>query len=154
MNHDFNVEMNDKKVVEMNQRFSVEMNGQILKKYLTKGGFTMNKTLIKKTNKKLIRGDTVKLDIDTVKRKVQTGTTHYIAGIKFVTYEDPEIVLFSIKKDLMIFKNISRFVIKDNTIIIELEGNATLYTYYFMKQKVFYEVVDKLGQFNKPIRKL
>lgn len=114
----------------------------------------MNKNLIKKTNKPINRGDTVKLDIDTAKRKVQTGTTHYIAGIKFVTYEDPEIVLFSIKKDLMIFKNISRFVIKDNTIIIELEGNATLYTYYFMKQKVFYEVVDKLGQFNKPIRKL
>ena len=149
MNHNFIVEMN----VEMNERFSVEMNGQS-KKNLTKGGFTMNKTLIKKTNKELTRGDTVKLNIDTAKLKVQGDTTNYIMGIKFVTYEDPEIVLFSIKKDLMVFPNIIRFVIKDNMINLRLDNNGTVYTYYFTKKRVFDKVVDKLGQFNKPILKL
>ena len=114
----------------------------------------MNKTLIKKINKPINRGDTVKLDIDTAKRKVQTGTTHYIAGIKFVTYEDPEIVLFSIKKDLMIFPNVIRFVIKDNMINLGLDNNGTVYTYYFTKKKVFDEVVDKLSKFNIEILKL
>lgn len=113
----------------------------------------MNKTLIKKTNKELTGGYTMNFDIDTIKRKVQTNTTHYIAGIKFVTYEGAEIVLFSIKKDLMIFKDITRIIVKDNMILLE-KGNATVYTYYFTKQKVFDEVVDKLGQFDKPIRNI
>ena len=88
------------------------------------------------------------IKIDDVKEIVQKGTKHYIVGIKFVTYESAENVLQSIKKDLMIYKDIIEFVVEDNLINIILSSNATLYAYYFTDSKVFDEVVKELPKFD------
>ena len=88
------------------------------------------------------------IKIDDVKEIVQNGTKHYIVGIKFVTYETAETVLHTIKKDLMIYKDIIQFVVEDNIINIILSSNATLYTYYFTDSKVFDEVVKELPKFD------
>ena len=48
----------------------------------------------------------------------------------------------------MIYPNIVRFIIRQNMIELMLDNNATLYTYYFMEEEVFDEVVAKLEKFN------
>lgn len=139
MNHDFNVEMNRKNEPEMNGE--LEMN---LKKIVE-----MNepKQLIKKKTKTLFKGDDImKINLETVKRRVQNDTTHYIMGVKFVTTEPPEIVLNTIKKDFMIYKDITRIVVKQNMVEL-MVGNATLYTFYFLKKDVFDAVIPELNQF-------
>ena len=88
------------------------------------------------------------IKIDDVKEIVQNGTKHYIVGIKFVTYESAENVLQSIKKDLMIYKDIVQFVVNDNFIEVILSSNATLCIYYFTDSEVFDEVVKELPKFD------
>lgn len=88
------------------------------------------------------------VNLNSIKKTVQNGTSHYIAGIKFVTDENAETVIRTIKKDFMIYPNIIRFIIRQNMIDLMLDNNATLYTYYFMEKEVFDEVVAKLEKFN------
>ena len=103
---------------------------------------------------KLPKGDdTMKINIDAIKTEVQTGTTHYIMGIKFVTNEPPETVINTIRKDFMIYKDIDRIVVKKDTLQLKIE-NATLYTFYFFKKEVLDEVVSELDQFGVQVLKL
>ena len=88
------------------------------------------------------------VNLNSIKKKVQNGNSNYIMGIKFVTDENAETVICTIKKDFMIYPNIVRFIIRQNMIELMLDNNATLYTYYFMEEEVFDEVVAKLEKFN------
>lgn len=93
-------------------------------------------------------------DLEKVKQEVQKGTSHYILGIKFVTTETSEIVIQTIKKDMMIYKNINRFIIQDNVLEVRLDNNATLCAFYFFKSEVLAEVLEKLPELNVEILKL
>ena len=93
-----------------------------------------------------------RIDIDKIKRVIQ-GNSRYMRAIKFVTSEDARTVLESIKKDLMIFKDVERIIIEKDTIELTRE-NATIYTYYFTDAEVFAEVLDGLDAFEVRILKL
>lgn len=88
--------------------------------------------------------DTMNLNIDHIKADVQRGYTKYILGIKFVTYEDADTVLFTIKKDLRDYNVAKLFVSNTNTVEVILESNATLCVYYFLNREVYQEVMDTL----------
>ena len=123
---------------------------------------TDKERFIKQTNqtkrKKIVKQDkgagTIKVDIEKAKQKVQYTTHSYIVGLKFVTTETADEVLRGIKRDLDIYPNIARFVVKGNLIKIGLKTNATPCAYYFMNQKVFDEVVSELPKFDIPIDKV
>lgn len=104
----------------------------------------INKKLKEKQIKKRIGSDTMKIDIEQAKREVQKGYTGYISSIKFVTYEDADTVINTIRKDLMSHKNVDKFMFKDNMIEVLLKTNALLCTYYFINQEVIEEVYKKL----------
>ena len=93
-------------------------------------------------------------EIDKVKTQIQRGGKKYVVGVKFITYEDVNIVLKTIKKDISIYPNISGFIIQDNTIEVRLSNNATLYTYYFVKEDILTEVIKELPKFKKGITNL
>lgn len=140
-----------KNELEMNHRNELEMNGD--DEMNTKKIVEMNTPIAKETKKIYKDGeievnpgdDTMKI-IETAKRKVQNGTTAYIAGIKFVISETPEVVINSIKKDFMIFPEINLIRTQDNMIKLDI-GNATLYTYYFMKPETMNKVLPRLTEF-------
>lgn len=91
------------------------------------------------------------LNINFIKKRVQKGVMDYIIGVKLVTTEDSEIVLKTLKKDLRIYSNINRFIIKDNTIKVNLDNNATLYVYYFLNNKILEEVLEELPSLGKEV---
>lgn len=124
--------MNTKKIVEMNGKTVTNLNKKI-KNYTTTGD------------------DTMKLDVTDVKLKLQKGYTEYLIGIKYVTYETANTILNSIAKDLRIYANVSDFIIRDNAILIRLEGNATLCAYYFIDKSILKEVIKELPKFDKGI---
>ena len=80
------------------------------------------------------------INIDNAKKEVQPHGNGYLVGIKFVTNEDAQTVIRGIKKDLMIYKNVARFIIRDNIIDIMLSNNATLCSYYFTNKEALDEV--------------
>ena len=144
--------MNNRNELEMNRRNERQKNrrNEPIKPTIAVKNFNkLNQTNIQKGD------DNMNINIDRVKRIVQNGTNHYIVGIKLVTFETAETVLFTIKKDLMIYKkDIERFVVSDNTIKIGLKDNATLYVYYFTNKDVFDEVIKELPKFNVEILNL
>lgn len=152
MNRRNEPKMNPQNHVEMNRRNERQKNrrNEPIKPTIAVKNFNkLNQTNIQKGD------DNMNINIDRVKRIVQNGTNHYIVGIKLVTFETAETVLFTIKKDLMIYKkDIERFVVSDNTIKIGLKDNATLYVYYFTNKDVFDEVIKELPKFNVEILNL
>ncbi|MBR2557042.1 MAG: hypothetical protein IKE95_01525 [Methanobrevibacter sp.] len=94
------------------------------------------------------------LNIDKAKGKIQKDNSNYIVGAKFVTKENAETVISSIEKDLRIYNNAVRFIIRDNMIEIMLDSNATLCVYYFTGIEVFRDVVRALPEFGLDILNL
>lgn len=99
----------------------------------------------------IIKGDDTMLNIDKAKGEIQPNKGKYIVAAKFVTTEDAQTVLSSIEKDLRIYKNAIRFIIRDNMIEIMLDSNATLCVYYFTRIEVFKDVVMALPEFELDI---
>lgn len=85
------------------------------------------------------------INIDQAKKEVHPNGNGYLVGIKFVTDEDAQTILHSIEKDLRIYKNVARLIVRDNMVDIMLSNNATLFSYYFTNKKVLDEVLEKLG---------
>lgn len=171
MNRRNETEMNAGNELEMNQRLEMnnglEMNRKTInnknngadnmnQKTTRKSTTDETKKIKKKTNKKTIKGDGIMniVELDKVKAEVQKGFTGYISPIKFVTYENARVVLKTIKKDLMIYKNTDLFIVRGNMIDIRLRNNATLCTYYFLNKDVMAEVVEKLSEFGIEVRKI
>ena len=92
------------------------------------------------------------LNIDQIKADVQKGYNKYILGIKFVTYEDADTVLFTIKKDLREYNVAKLFVCNTNTMEVILESNATLCVYYFLNREVYQEVIDALKELDVSVQ--
>ena len=107
----------------------------------------INNKLKEKQIKKKIGSDTMKIDIEQAKREVQKGYTKYISSVKFVTYEDADTVLYTVRKDLMSHKNVAKFMLKGNMIEVLLDTNALLCTFYFTDKEVLKEVWKKLPEF-------
>ena len=101
----------------------------------------------------IINSETCYIDINSVKQEVQSGYSNFISGIKIVTTENKDIVLHTIKKDIMVHPNSCAFIIRDYIIDLTLDNNATLYSYYFINPEVLKEVLEELPRFNLPIQK-
>ena len=149
------VEMNTKHITKNTQKQSI---GDGIMEY-------SNKDLIKKVEEidsskikeellNILKEKPDYININKAKTEIQKGYVAYISGAKFVTTEDSNIVLKTIRKDLMIYPNIIRFVVRGNIIDLTLDSNATLYSYYFLNQEVLTEVLEELPKFNIPILKL
>lgn len=150
MNRRNEPKMNPQNHVEMNRRNERQKNRRnepITPTIAVKNFNKLNQTNIQKGD------DNMQINVTDIKLKLQGGYTGYLIGIKYVTYETPDIVLKSIEKDLRIYKNVG-FIVQDNTIFLQLDNNATLCAYYFLKEEVFAKVVKELPKFQRGITKL
>lgn len=101
----------------------------------------MKQDIYKPTNKIIRKGDTM-IDIDKIKQEVQ-GNTDYMVGLRIVTFERPDAILHTIRKDKIAYGKI-RAVVGEKTIKIGLDNNATVAVFYFMDKVTFNMVVTQL----------
>lgn len=145
---------NNKKHIPKNTKNNIQemIHMEYTEKELIKKVESIEDKEIREQILKIIKENPVYLDINEAKKEVQEGYTEYIYGIKFVTNENPETVLKTIKKDLQIYSNIERILIRRPIIDVMLNNNATLYSYYFLDGETLEQVLEKLPSLNKQIR--
>lgn len=162
-NERMQMEMNVKMNVEMNQPEEDNMNQEFTDKELINKVQQIEDKELKTTVLKILNGeDTIKdskimeVNIESIKKEIQTNTQKYIIGLKFVTTETPDQVLNSIKIDLRI-NPLSRFVMYSKKRYIKLQldnSNMQNICYYFLNSETFYEVMRKLITLNVPIQEI
>ena len=111
----------------------------------------MKQDIYKTTNKIIRKGDTM-IDIDKIKQEVQ-GNTDYMVGLRIVTYESPDAILHTIRKDKLAHGKI-RAVVEGKTIKIGLYNNSTLAVFYFLDELTLKMVVTHLEASDIPVVKI